>query len=477
MFRFRGSASVLFCLAVFFSGQAFARPDWAGGPGGNDGGGTPPVLSFAADSTEHALGDRVQLSWASDGTRFCQASGDWSGKFDTVGAYWTQPLDGPKAFTLKCVSSGGGVESTVYVSTATASQETAPAPEPDPVPAPDPAPVPILTFTSADSEVLSGGSTTLSWSATDADGCTAGDAWGGSFGPTGTQSVGPLDATSTFTLTCTGAGGSTDASLMVAVTEPQPAPAPEPAPEPTPVPAPTVALSASLAEIAVGGSTTLTWSATDADGCAAGGGWGGSLAASGSQVINAIQTSTSYSLTCSGAGGSASASTSVTVVPAPSVALTSAEPAVAAGGMTTLSWTSTYSDTCQATGGWSGARAPEGWETVGPIGGSTTFTMTCTGVGGTAVQMVSVSAIGQVTISWVAPTENVDGSPLTDLDSFRIYYGPDTRSYTNSIDVLSPSATSYSFDATSGDYYVTMTALDGQGNESAYANEIVRSVP
>ena len=114
---------------------------------------------------------------------------------------------------------------------------------------------------------------------------------------------------------------------------------------------------------------------------------------------------------------------------------------------------------------------------MGPITASTTFTLSCTGTGGSAVQMVSVSALGEISISWVAPTENVDGTPLTDLTSYRIYYGTESRAYSSSIEITNASATSHSFNAASGDYFVTMTALDGEGNESAYANEIVRSVP
>ena len=88
-----------------------------------------------------------------------------------------------------------------------------------------------------------------------------------------------------------------------------------------------------------------------------------------------------------------------------------------------------------------------------------------------------VGALGEVSISWVPPSENVDGTPLTDLASYRIYYGSMSRSYTDSIDIQDPTATSHAFAVASGDYYVTMTALDQNGNESAYANEIVRSVP
>lgn len=36
---------------------------------------------------------------------------------------------------------------------------------------------------------------------------------------------------------------------------------------------------------------------------------------------------------------------------------------------------------------------------------------------------VDAIALGQVTLSWHPPTENVDGSALTDLGGYRIYYG------------------------------------------------------
>lgn len=380
----RRSGVLALCLtgSLLLSGTGLAKPKWAGGAESEDAAGSSgagPVLSFSADSTEHAYGDRVLLSWASEGTRFCQASGDWSGKFDTSGAYRTEPIDGPRSFTLKCLSQGGGVESTVHV--AIAGDEPA-------VGAP-----PVETVT----------------------------------------------------------------------TEPPPPP--------------TLALNASPTEIAAGGSMTLSWSSTDAESCQAAGGWSGTLSGSGVQASGSITASTSFSLTCTGAGGSASASVDVTVVPAPSVTLASALSTVPAGGSTTLTWSSQDAYACQASGGWSGSRSASGSEVIGPIAASTTFVLTCTGTGGNTVQMVSVGALGEVSISWVPPSENVDGTPLTDLASYRIYYGSMSRSYTDSIDIQDPTATSHAFAVASGDYYVTMTALDQNGNESAYANEIVRSVP
>ncbi len=91
--------------------------------------------------------------------------------------------------------------------------------------------------------------------------------------------------------------------------------------------------------------------------------------------------------------------------------------------------------------------------------------------------IVAVSVISDLTISWQAPTQNVDGSQLTDLASYRIYYGTQSGSYTQSVDVTDATATQHSFSAASGEYFVTMTALDMDGNESAYATEIVRSAP
>ena len=76
--------------------------------------------------------------------------------------------------------------------------------------------------------------------------------------------------------------------------------------------APTVTLTANPTSIASGASSALTWSSTNADTCAAGGGWSGSENTSGSQTVSPTST-TSYTLTCTGAGGSAGATATVTV--------------------------------------------------------------------------------------------------------------------------------------------------------------------
>jgi hypothetical protein len=76
---------------------------------------------------------------------------------------------------------------------------------------------------------------------------------------------------------------------------------------------PTVTLTASPTTVAAGGTSTLTWSSTGADGCAASGGWTGTKATSGSATVGPIQSATSYQLTCLGAGGNAGAMVQVSV--------------------------------------------------------------------------------------------------------------------------------------------------------------------
>jgi hypothetical protein len=79
------------------------------------------------------------------------------------------------------------------------------------------------------------------------------------------------------------------------------------------IPAPTVNLTASPTSIASGGTSTLSWTSSNAASCTAAGGWSGPKGLTGSVTTSALTVSTSYSLTCTGTGGSASASATVTV--------------------------------------------------------------------------------------------------------------------------------------------------------------------
>jgi hypothetical protein len=81
----------------------------------------------------------------------------------------------------------------------------------------------------------------------------------------------------------------------------------------SPAPAPTVTLAANPVGVTTGGSSTLTWSSTNATGCTAGGAWSGTKALSGSHVLSGLAETSSYTLTCTGLGGSEGKSVTITV--------------------------------------------------------------------------------------------------------------------------------------------------------------------
>ena len=76
---------------------------------------------------------------------------------------------------------------------------------------------------------------------------------------------------------------------------------------------------------------------------------------------------------------------------------------------------------------------------------------------------------GNVTLAWDPPTTNEDGTPLTDLAGFIIYYGTTSGDYSQSIDV--GNVTTYQVsNLTEGlTYYFAATAYDTSGNESEYS--------
>ncbi len=88
------------------------------------------------------------------------------------------------------------------------------------------------------------------------------------------------------------------------------------------------------------------------------------------------------------------------------------------------------------------------------------------------------STQGSVTLAWVAPTDNTNGSNLTDLSSFKIYYGTTSNQYTQNITVSSPSVLSRVIDAlTVGQtYFFAVTAVSSAGIESAYSPEVSATI-
>jgi hypothetical protein len=76
------------------------------------------------------------------------------------------------------------------------------------------------------------------------------------------------------------------------------------------------------------------------------------------------------------------------------------------------------------------------------------------------------SASGTATISWTPPTTNTDGSPLTDLTSYRIYAGAAPNQLAPFVVIDNGFSDCVVNGLSPGLYYFAMTAVNSQGIES-----------
>ena len=79
------------------------------------------------------------------------------------------------------------------------------------------------------------------------------------------------------------------------------------------------------------------------------------------------------------------------------------------------------------------------------------------------------------TLSWDAPATNTDGTELTDLAGYKVYYGTSPGTYDSVIDA--EDVTTYTInDLPPATYYFSVTAYDEIGNESGYSNEVSKTI-
>jgi len=92
------------------------------------------------------------------------------------------------------------------------------------------------------------------------------------------------------------------------------------------------------------------------------------------------------------------------------------------------------------------------------------------------IQVVA-TATGSVTLSWTPPTQNEDGSPLSNLAGYKIYWGKSADSYTNSVTVNNPGLATYVVEQlTPAVWYFAITALSSNGAESGHSNVASKTI-
>jgi hypothetical protein len=80
-----------------------------------------------------------------------------------------------------------------------------------------------------------------------------------------------------------------------------------------------------------------------------------------------------------------------------------------------------------------------------------------------------------VTLSWSPPTQNSDGSSLTNLSGYILHYGTASQDYTGSIEITAPTETSYVVSGSNfppGTYYFAISAYNAQQVSSSMSGEV-----
>ena len=93
-----------------------------------------------------------------------------------------------------------------------------------------------------------------------------------------------------------------------------------------------------------------------------------------------------------------------------------------------------------------------------------------------AVQQIST---GSATIQWTAPTNNTDGSALTNLSGYRITYGTSATTLNQTATVSNASVTSYTVSnlTTGTTWYFAVSAMSASGGVSAASNVASKVIP
>ena len=87
------------------------------------------------------------------------------------------------------------------------------------------------------------------------------------------------------------------------------------------------------------------------------------------------------------------------------------------------------------------------------------------------VEALPPPVLGTATVSWMVPTVRTDGSVLTGLKGYKVYYGTDPTSLTHIVDITDPDQTHHVIEnLDEGTWYFAVTAYDDQGLEGAMSN-------
>jgi hypothetical protein len=164
---------------------------------------------------------------------------------------------------------------------------------------------------------------------------------------------------------------------------------------------------------------------------------------------------------------------------APDLSFNASPTEVYSGDSAVLSWSATNSTACEALGSWSGTKSLEGIELINNVASTSSYSLTCTGTGGSVTKEVSIVVkadtvppsipnnlsyinvnTDSVTLNWSVATDNI---AVAGYNLYRDGVKINTLTDTTFTDSALTSGSSYTY---------TVTALDGAGNESGHSTSV-----
>ncbi len=230
-----------------------------------------PTVTLTADPTSITAGNSSTLSWSSTSADSVSID-NGIGPVATNGTQIVSPT-ATTTYTITATGAGGTATESVTITVH---------------------PLPTVSLSADPTSITAGGSSTLTWTSTNADTVSI-DNGIGTVTTSGAQSVSP-SATTTYIITATGTGVTVTESVTITV-----------------LPLPTVSLTADPTSITAGGSSTLTWTSSNAETVSIDNGIG-SVSTSGTTTVTPSATTT-YTITATGAGGTVTEIITVTVPP------------------------------------------------------------------------------------------------------------------------------------------------------------------
>jgi hypothetical protein len=95
-----------------------------------------------------------------------------------------------------------------------------------------------------------------------------------------------------------------------------------------------------------------------------------------------------------------------------------------------------------------------------------------------AVAAAAAPAAGSATLTWAKPTQNTDGSPLTNLAGYVVRYGTSAAALSSQISIGSPNSTDVEIsNLAAGNWYFEVSAINSANVESQFSALASKAIP